>query len=82
MDMYVERRPSGARGRSISLSSLRGHRVAATPLRDTRVVAGREVGGGGGGGCVADLQGVASEGKRLSLTRPPMLRHVTPRLAR
>lgn len=61
VDTY-ERRPSGARGRSISLSSLRGHRVAATPLRDIHVavVASGEVdvrfddgGGGGGDGVVA-----------------------------
>lgn len=40
VDTY-KRRPSGARGgRSISLSSLRDHRAAATPLRDTSAIGG------------------------------------------
>lgn len=67
-DMY-ERRPSDARGRSISLSSLRGHRVAATPLRDTHVVVvaaaalvGRTVVAGGGN----RVSGVWQAKKRLS----------------
>ncbi|KAL0133200.1 hypothetical protein PUN28_000751 [Cardiocondyla obscurior] len=82
VDTY-ERRPSSARGRSISLSSLRGHRVATTPLRRTHVavVAGGEVSVE-----VADvasgLQGVASEEKRLSLAYRLRRGHMTQEFAR